>query len=171
MFGRKKRKGEEAVELALPITPMLDMTFQLLAFFVMTFKPPINEGQIPMRLPAVDPPPNAQPTPDEQLLPEDKEDEYIIVVSPGRDGAAGDLTLKTTTAATSFPSTMEKRLEALQVKLKELYENQKATKKGATIKIEVFPDMVYSQLVNIMNVCRQAGFNSIGISEPKKEKT
>ena len=27
-------------EVAFPVTPMLDMAFQLLAFFILTFKPP-----------------------------------------------------------------------------------------------------------------------------------
>ena len=38
--------------IALPITPMLDMTFQLLFFFVMNFNPADLEGQMHMSLPA-----------------------------------------------------------------------------------------------------------------------
>jgi biopolymer transport protein ExbD len=38
------------VEPDLPITPMLDMSFQLLAFFIMTFKPAPTEGQIALSL-------------------------------------------------------------------------------------------------------------------------
>ena len=39
------------MEPDLPITPMLDMSFQLLAFFIMTFKPADTEGQIALTLP------------------------------------------------------------------------------------------------------------------------
>lgn len=40
-------------EPAIPITPMLDMTFQLLFFFIMTFKAPVGEEtEIPFSLPA-----------------------------------------------------------------------------------------------------------------------
>ena len=36
---KRKKKKPDYVEPDLPITPMLDMSFQLLAFFVMTFNP------------------------------------------------------------------------------------------------------------------------------------
>lgn len=66
------------VNLGIIITPMLDMAFQLLAFFVMIFRPPSYEAQIninllppeklvvkgkaPPKNPA-DPPPSAEPDP------------------------------------------------------------------------------------------------------------
>ena len=49
---RHRDKGDPPVEVTLPITPMLDMSFQLLAFFVMTFQSAnALEGQIDMLLP------------------------------------------------------------------------------------------------------------------------
>ena len=54
--GHKKSHGNKfppMAEPAIPITPMLDMTFQLLFFFIMTFKPPVGEEtEIPFSLPA-----------------------------------------------------------------------------------------------------------------------
>ena len=47
----RRSQGTESVEPDLPITPMLDMSFQLLAFFILTFKPAPTEGQIAMTLP------------------------------------------------------------------------------------------------------------------------
>jgi biopolymer transport protein ExbD len=47
----KKRPTTDFVEPDLPITPMLDMSFQLLAFFIMTFKPAPTEGQLMLALP------------------------------------------------------------------------------------------------------------------------
>lgn len=46
---KKKKKGSEAVELNL--AAMLDMAFQLLTFFILTFKPAPVEGQINLKLP------------------------------------------------------------------------------------------------------------------------
>src|SRR3954463_3571331 len=40
-------EGAVGVQLSLIITPMLDMSFQLLAFFIMTYHPSALEGQIP----------------------------------------------------------------------------------------------------------------------------
>jgi biopolymer transport protein ExbD len=39
-------------EVAFPITPMLDMAFQLLAFFILTFKVPSAETHLDLDLPA-----------------------------------------------------------------------------------------------------------------------
>ncbi len=49
MSHKKKKNSDEQVELN--VTAMLDMAFQLLAFFIMTFKSPPAEGQISLRLP------------------------------------------------------------------------------------------------------------------------
>lgn len=49
MSRKKKRKSAETVELNL--AAMLDMAFQLLTFFILTFKPAPVEGQINLKLP------------------------------------------------------------------------------------------------------------------------
>jgi biopolymer transport protein ExbD len=46
---RKKRRSQGDVELNL--AAMLDLAFQLLTFFILTFKPSPVEGQISLRLP------------------------------------------------------------------------------------------------------------------------
>src|SRR5262245_65093729 len=48
---RRHEKAEPAPGVELPITPMLDMAFQLLTFFVFTYHPSALEGQIEMMLP------------------------------------------------------------------------------------------------------------------------
>ena len=50
---KKKSKGSEAVELNL--AAMLDMAFQLLTFFILTFKASPIEGQINLKLPPPQP--------------------------------------------------------------------------------------------------------------------
>jgi biopolymer transport protein ExbD len=45
----RKKRGNNSVELNL--AAMLDMAFQMLAFFVLTFKPAPTEGQLSMNLP------------------------------------------------------------------------------------------------------------------------
>jgi len=46
-----QRECRPALDVELPITPMLDMTFQLLVFFLFTFRPPALEGQLDFALP------------------------------------------------------------------------------------------------------------------------
>ncbi len=57
-MSKKKRKGSESVELNL--AAMLDMAFQLLTFFILTFKPAPVEGQVDLRLPPPEPVTNVQ---------------------------------------------------------------------------------------------------------------
>lgn len=47
--GRRRRRSQGDVELNL--AAMLDMAFQLLAFFILTFKPAPFEGQIALQMP------------------------------------------------------------------------------------------------------------------------
>ena len=46
------RKAESGPEVELPITPMLDMAFQLLMFFILTYRPSMLEGHLALSLPA-----------------------------------------------------------------------------------------------------------------------
>src|SRR3954469_12161039 len=60
-------------EVEIQITPMLDMAFQLLTFFILTYHPAPTEGQFNMNLlpaaPVLDA--NAQPAPDTPVNPND----------------------------------------------------------------------------------------------------
>jgi biopolymer transport protein ExbD len=49
MSGRKK--ADPPTDVTLPITPMLDMAFQLLMFFIFTYNPSALEGQMDLALP------------------------------------------------------------------------------------------------------------------------
>ena len=49
-MGRKRRRHSQS-DVELNVTAMLDMAFQLLAFFILTFRPAPIEGQISLRLP------------------------------------------------------------------------------------------------------------------------
>jgi biopolymer transport protein ExbD len=51
---RKKAHGAESVELNM--AAMLDMAFQLLTFFILTFKPAPVEGEVALRMPQAAPP-------------------------------------------------------------------------------------------------------------------
>jgi biopolymer transport protein ExbD len=53
MSRKRKRAGDEEVELNL--AAMLDMAFQLLTFFILTFKPAPVEGQISLHMPPPQP--------------------------------------------------------------------------------------------------------------------
>ncbi|WP_435010245.1 ExbD/TolR family protein [Tundrisphaera lichenicola] len=48
---RRARRGAPAEEVQFPVTPMLDMAFQLLAFFILTFQSPTSETRLDLYLP------------------------------------------------------------------------------------------------------------------------
>lgn len=50
-MGRRFKKRRSHPEVELNLAAMLDMAFQLLAFFILTFRQPPLEGQINLRLP------------------------------------------------------------------------------------------------------------------------
>jgi biopolymer transport protein ExbD len=93
------RRGRQMMEteVQLPITPMLDMAFQLLAFFVFTFTPSaLEEGAIDMNLPAVGEaqaktPENVVPdVPSDVELPKDV-DVTVRITSPKEGQERGDV--------------------------------------------------------------------------------
>jgi biopolymer transport protein ExbD len=49
---RPARRSGPPIEVQFPVTPMLDMAFQLLAFFVLTFQSPDSETRLDLYLPA-----------------------------------------------------------------------------------------------------------------------
>src|SRR5690554_410813 len=92
MFGRKKRKGGEQINVDLPITPMLDMAFQILAFFVVIFRPTPQEGQISMYLPKAEGQEQSVVIPPPSETPIDVPKEYTVRASASSDGMAAALT-------------------------------------------------------------------------------
>jgi len=78
----QKSKASADAKVALPITPMLDMTFQLLFFFIINFHPADLEGQMDMALPAEEP--GGRPRP-------------VAKARPGEPEFAADLTVKVRT--------------------------------------------------------------------------
>src|SRR5205085_12633268 len=87
----KRRKKDAGPEVELPITPMLDMAFQLLAFFIFTYHPSDLEGQMELNLPdkpdnrAADIPDNPQPNMMADQPP-DVEADITVVLRTQHDG-------------------------------------------------------------------------------------
>lgn len=48
----RQRRGPRRAKMSPPLTPMIDVTFQLLLFFILTMNFRVAEGQIPADLPA-----------------------------------------------------------------------------------------------------------------------
>jgi biopolymer transport protein ExbD len=163
MARHHRDKDDPPIEVTLPITPMLDMSFQLLAFFVMTFQAAnALEGQLDMYLPKAGNPQAKRP--DEVDLNKDSDADLdqqadVAVVVSSQRGDIESLSIREKTKNT--PVTDVRLLKGVLTKLRaDLGGNQTA------IKIEADSKLKYSRLVDVMDACLGAGFKSVGFSPP-----
>ncbi len=141
--GHKNKRGHDDVELN--VAAMLDMAFQLLAFFILTFKPSPIESQIMMRLPADKPVTQA---PSNQVSVTDDVEEGLVV-------------------PISIYSTPEGEVEKLLVgqrvisapTVDELMSEFRTTLAGIvglgsdTVSIRVGEDLRYERLMQVVDIC------------------
>lgn len=165
-MARKRKKPEQQITVALSamVTPFLDMTFQLLFFFVATFKVMPTEGQLSINLPKVDA--TDAPPPLEPLPPEDKKDEYTITVHAGSGGDVALLGLKGPTVNAENIRTFAD----LYNQLKAITKPQGRGAEGVSITIEASNDLVYSRLIEIMDLCKKAGYESVNLMPMRKDR-
>ncbi len=164
--GRSK-SGDAAPEVTIPITPMLDMAFQLLTFFIFTYHPSGLEGQMDMNLPSektaaahskeqVDP--NTPSNKNQELeFPSD----LTVIVRTQQDGVNNGIISALTLEQASGPRPVAD-LKALEAELAEA----KKTSTNPNIKIQGDGKLKWSAIVQVMDVCRKAGFNNISFVPP-----
>jgi biopolymer transport protein ExbD len=178
----------EGVNLSIIITPMLDMAFQLLAFFVMTFHPHATEGHIdgkllpPTKI-STQGPKDATPKLDEvpvdpSLLDEQAKDSPTVIIKAvpkGRtEGSRTEgeptqiLLLRAENAGQPTPvADSDKDFETgLRLLRRELDQLQKSPSAGKGINIQADPSLLNDYLVKVYDVCKAAGYRSIGFVPP-----
>ena len=141
-MGRVRVRSVDGVELN--VTAMLDMAFQLLAFFVLTFRPAADEGQISLRLPpplAIKPPGDVPGRPIVELHPPTGVETLLLGIfhSPGGaiDYALGD---------TRFAS-----LGALDLGLKQVFSDPNQPFRQVVVAID--EDVPYEQVLRLVERC------------------
>jgi len=162
----KRGKGEPDPEIVLPITPMLDMAFQLLTFFIFTYNPSGMEGQFDLSLPSEaeaqakemkePPPPSSDDTP-----PKIEADVTVVVEAVTDDVNRGEIAkihLKQNSGTVTVGD-----LKELFDKLKQA--NETASEKE-TVKIQPHSKLKWSNVVLVADTCRKAGFKNVSFVEP-----
>jgi biopolymer transport protein ExbD len=166
-MGRRKQEGS-GIEPTLPITPMLDMAFQLLFFFVVTYNPSDLEGQMELSLPSEqvaraknekDVDPSKGPDKNQALeLPAD----VTVIVNTAHDGIndgkINALHIEERSGQI-HPNNLE-QLKAELLKIRERAENKEG------IKIQGDGKLKWDEVVKVMDVCRAAGFPNISFVPP-----
>jgi|YelNatPaOPRAMG01_1025707.scaffolds.fasta_scaffold124547_2 biopolymer transport protein ExbD len=163
-----RRKTEAGPEPTLPITPMLDMAFQLLAFFVMTYHPSDLEGQMELSLPSEA---ITQAQDKEDIKPDapvDKDQDLklaaniTVIVRTQRDnintGFISGISLQDD-AGTTAVDTLDKLREELKSRRANV-ENKE------NIKIQADNKLKWEEVISVMDVCQQAGFKNISFVPP-----
>lgn len=187
---RHQGGGTPGVQLGLIITPMLDMSFQILAFFIMTYHPSALEGHVPGSLvppdnfakkskdnnPAVPSEQNLLSIPEDELLPELQEAITVRAkaVVKGQEGVRTEgmlsqLFIKTSldtepTMLADVDVDIDKAIGKLEVKLKEMLAKGSTTK--ANVKLAADGDLRQQYIMMIYDTCKKAGFVNIHFVPP-----
>ena len=143
--------------VTVPITPMLDMSFQLLCFFVLTFRPMPAEGQLAVNLPPADAGlvVHGPEVPAENLAT----DTYTITVTPAAGGVSIDL--RGPTAARAGLGSVAELKDAL---------GNLPKPAGTTVTVEAAADLPYARLIDVLDVCKKAGYDAIQVAAVPAKK-
>jgi biopolymer transport protein ExbD len=165
-----KRKPDAEIEPNLPVTPMLDMAFQLLAFFVMTYHPSDLEGQMDLSLPSEnitqaksqeDVQTDAKPDPNKALeLPAN----VTVIVRTQMDGVNNGRISALTLQDLAGPHVID-NLDKLAAELKE---RSKTVENKENIKIQADGKLKWEEVIKVMDVCQQTGFKNISFVPPEQ---
>lgn len=141
---------------------MLDMTFQLMSFFILTFHPKPLEGQMEFNLPA-EKDSTANPNKEMEQEPDLEIPTNYTVIVKAAGGAIKDMIIKDDKG--EVPVGPE--LATLKTKLTTMHAGvKKDDKSGNAIKIQAESALKYAFLVQVMDTCRAAGFTNVGFAAP-----
>ena len=152
-MGSKHKNVTEDVTVELPITPMLDMSFQLMAFFIFTFRPAPSEGQIAMTLPNIEGGDSAAPS-----LLDDKPVTFVVTVDNGPGGTLGNMTIREKDGPPGGDA-LGADIRRYQAELRK----RRADLKGRPSKVtlEIGNAVLHEYVVQLLDVARQVGFEDI----------
>ncbi len=156
---KHSRQATDHVEPDLPITPMLDMSFQLLAFFIMTFKPADTEGQIALTLPSEQGSPPAVIIPG--MMDPNPPKTYIVRVPATDNGQIAGITLLEEGSADARGTDLGTNPLAFRDELKKLSQQLTAQGKTGKITLELGEKLVQGYVVQLVDIGVRTGFSDI----------
>lgn len=168
MPGGRRRIHDPPIDIQLPITPMLDMSFQLLAFFVMTFKSSSAlEGQLEMYLPKPQEPKAKDPTQidtaKESSAEADEAADVTLTLAAMPGGDLKSIVVREKNEHTISGGTAPEMCAVLKSELRKL---RSAGGNQNNIKIEADSMLKYARIVDVMDACLEAGYRQVGFGAP-----
>lgn len=168
MVKKRHRESAHFVEPDLPITPMLDMSFQLLAFFVFTFDPAPIEGQIAMSLPKDE----GGPSPIAPSAMEDKPEAFIVRVEAADNGTISKMSLTKKDDVDPRATELGADIKSFQKELKARYDAIPGAeaKAKAKVTLEIQENLLQEYVVQLLDTGIRSGFANIAPVplDPKK---
>jgi biopolymer transport protein ExbD len=166
----RRRTQEPMPGVVLPITPMLDMAFQLLTFFIFTYHPSGLEGEMDLALPSEavkaaakkdDVDPNKEANKEELEFPADLTVTIRALQGGGpHDGDISALFIRNADGKEQPLADLAALGKYLE-KAKETVSNKDAIKVQGDGKLKV------KGLLKVMDVCRKAGFVNVSAVQPE----
>lgn len=159
MARNRSRSSRNQEDVEIPVTPMLDMAFQLLTFFILTYRPMPTEGQFSMTMmpaaPATDF--RAQATA-EPLKPDDSLPAALrtlpTVLRAGESGSLGRVTIG---------ETQVRGMAELRRELETILKDPTLPFDQALIKVD--PALKYSELMQVIDVFSRLDVTKIAFAE------
>jgi biopolymer transport protein ExbD len=185
-MSRKHRRTVPDIAIAMPIVPMLDLSFQILFFFMITFNPSRAEGKMSLNLPATGQAKAKTPEAVDLNPTESSQDlevpaDFVVVVrsyeesfslqiktaeKPDEVGTIRDMNrMNAKERQTEIDKLLEKLRDQLTTRLKEKKEKE-GDKATDNVKIEANGKTKYSVLVGVMDACIKAGYVQVGFAPP-----
>ncbi|QDV35140.1 ExbD/TolR family protein [Tautonia plasticadhaerens] len=159
----RRRTPEEPFEF--PVAPMLDMSFQLLAFFILTFQAPTGESRIDLYLPsapaALVAAPDSASTGRNRPVPGATSDLETDLVVRAEADELGDL------VSLSLQGSDVPDADALAGRLRR-YREQLA---GEPVKVRIEADdrLRYEEAARVIGACSAAGVDSVRLAGSASE--
>ena len=164
-MSKKHKPSTDFVEPDLPITPMLDMSFQLMAFFIFTFRPAPTEGQIAMSLPKQEGGESAIPSPTDE-----KPEVYVVRVEAASNGTISRIQLTKKDDIDTRPVELGADIAAYQKELQTRYAAIQGDKTKAKVTLEIQENLLQDYVVQLLDNGLRSGFTNIAPVplDPKK---
>lgn len=163
----RHRQSTDFVEPDLPITPMLDMSFQLLAFFIMTFKPADTEGQIALTLPKDD---GGQNSTAISPIDENKPKHYIVRALAADNGTIAQMNLTEEGSADAKGTDLGSNVETYRDEIKKISAQLAAQGKTGKLTLELGDKLLQAYVVQLVDTAVRNGFTDISPVPIEKNK-
>jgi biopolymer transport protein ExbD len=169
----KPRSPESSgVNLGLIITPMLDMSFQILAFFIMTYHPSALEGHLAGSLAAADNGVNrrfdAEVQPHIARVLDEAMDILTVTITAGETGLPDKVLLKT--AAEAVPIQVADGTMSWNQAKREVSRalQRRRADDPASTAVKLAPDarLRQSHVMEVYDVCKDVGYDRIHFVPP-----